>query len=90
MHGKRRVAEADGPLSAHELAERVCSAFDCPHHEHLSLPEKVAYHALGRKPLLGVSLITRCHIDRQNAASPKTRSAFSVVRRSLALEVVNL
>ncbi len=42
MHGKRRVAEADGPLSAHELAERVCSAFDCPHHEHLSLPEKVA------------------------------------------------
>jgi transposase len=30
MHGKRRVAEADGPLSAHELAERVCSAFGCP------------------------------------------------------------
>ncbi len=42
MHGKRRVAETDGVLSAHELAERVCSAFDCPHHEHLSLPEKVA------------------------------------------------
>jgi transposase len=42
MHGKRRVAQADGVLSAHELAERVCSAFDCPHHEHLSLPEKVA------------------------------------------------
>lgn len=42
MHGKRRVAEADGPLSAYELAERVCSAFDCPHHEHLSLPEKVS------------------------------------------------
>ncbi len=42
MHGKRRVAQADGVLSAHELAERVCSAFDCPHHEHLSLAEKVA------------------------------------------------
>jgi transposase len=42
MHGKRRVVEAERLLSAHELAERVCSAFDCPHHEHLSLPEKVA------------------------------------------------
>jgi transposase len=41
MHGKRRVVEATGLLTAHELAERVCSAFDCPHHEHLSLPEKV-------------------------------------------------
>jgi transposase len=41
-HGKRRVVEADGLLGAHELAERVCSAFDCPHHEHLSLAEKVA------------------------------------------------
>jgi transposase len=41
-HGKRRVVEVRGPLTAHELAERVCSAFDCPHHEHLSLPEKVA------------------------------------------------
>ncbi len=42
VHGKRRVAEADGVLGVYELAERVCSAFDCPHHEHLSLPEKVA------------------------------------------------
>jgi len=42
MHGKRRVMETRGLLSAHELAERVCSAFGCPHHEHLSLPEKVA------------------------------------------------
>jgi DDE superfamily endonuclease len=41
-HGKRRVVEADGLLSAHELAERVCSAFGCPHHEHLSLAEQVA------------------------------------------------
>lgn len=42
MHGKRRVAQADGLLGAHELAERVCSAFGCPHHEHLSLAENVA------------------------------------------------
>jgi transposase len=42
MHGKRRVVEAERLLSAQEVAERVCSAFDCPHHEHLSLPEKVA------------------------------------------------
>jgi len=42
MHGKRRVMEADGLLGAQELAERVCEAFDCPHYEHLSLPEKVA------------------------------------------------
>jgi transposase len=42
MHGKRRVAEAGRLLSAQEVAERVCSAFDCPHHEHLYIPEKVA------------------------------------------------
>ena len=42
VHGKRRVVEADGLLGAHELAERVCETFGCPHHEHLSLPEKVA------------------------------------------------
>jgi hypothetical protein len=35
VHGKRRVMEPDGLLGAHELAERVCSAFDCPHYEHL-------------------------------------------------------
>jgi transposase len=42
IHGKRRVVEADGLLGAHELAERVCSAFDCPHYEHLSLAGNVA------------------------------------------------
>ena len=42
VHGKRRVVEADRVLGARELAERVCTAFDCPHYEHLSLPEKVA------------------------------------------------
>ena len=42
IHGKRRVKESDRLLSAHELVERVCLAFDCPHYEHLSIPEKVA------------------------------------------------
>ena len=42
IHGKRRVMEPDRLLSAHELAERVCSAFNCPHYEHLSIPENVA------------------------------------------------
>ena len=48
MHGKRRVVETTGPLNAHELAERVCSAFDCPHHEHLCpFPKRPPDHALG-------------------------------------------
>jgi transposase len=42
MHGKRRVFRADGLLSAHELAERVCAAFGCPHYEHLYIPENAA------------------------------------------------
>ena len=42
IHGKRKVVEPDGLLGAHELAERVCAAFDCPHYEHLSIPENVA------------------------------------------------
>lgn len=42
VHGKRRVVEADGLLSAHGLAERACAAFECPHYEHLSLAENVA------------------------------------------------
>src|SRR5215210_6818096 len=42
VHGKRRVVEADGQLTADELAERVCAAFGCPHYEHLSLAENVA------------------------------------------------
>jgi DDE superfamily endonuclease len=43
VHGKRKVVEPEGdPLRANELAERVCQAFDCPHHEHLSIPENVA------------------------------------------------
>jgi DDE superfamily endonuclease len=42
VHGKRKVVEADGVLGAYELAERVCRVFGCPHHEHLSVPQKVA------------------------------------------------
>lgn len=43
MHAKRRVFRADGVLlSAHELAERVCAAFGCPHYEHLYIPENAA------------------------------------------------
>jgi transposase len=41
-HGKRRVAEADGLLSARALAERVCAAFARPSEPHLTMPEKVA------------------------------------------------
>ena len=41
VHGKRKVVEADGLLGAYELADRVCRVFDCPHHEHLSVPRKV-------------------------------------------------
>jgi DDE superfamily endonuclease len=42
VHGKRRVVEADRLLTAYQLAERVCVTFDCPHYEHLSIPENVA------------------------------------------------
>ena len=41
-HGKRQVVEPDRLLTAHELAERVCAHFGCPHESHLSIPEKVA------------------------------------------------
>src|SRR5687767_6885748 len=42
IHGKRKVVEADRLLDAHELAERVCAAFGCPHYEHLSITENAA------------------------------------------------
>lgn len=42
VHGKRKVVEPDGLLGAYELADRVCGAFDCPHYEHLSIPQEVA------------------------------------------------
>jgi transposase len=42
IHGKRKVVEAEKLLGTHELAERVCAAFGCPHYEHLFLAENVA------------------------------------------------
>jgi DDE superfamily endonuclease len=41
LHGKRRVVQADRLLSSHELAQRVCDAFDCPYEGHLSIPDMV-------------------------------------------------
>lgn len=41
MHSKRRVAEADGLLPAHALAQRVCDAVGCEYEAHLTIPEKV-------------------------------------------------
>ena len=42
VHGKRKVVEPDRLLDAHELADRVCAAFGCPHYEYLSVAENVA------------------------------------------------
>jgi hypothetical protein len=42
IHGKRQVAEPERWLGAYELADRVCGVFDCPHYEHLSIPQEVA------------------------------------------------
>jgi len=41
-HGKRRVVEPDGLLTAHELADRVCAAFGCAHEPHLNISDYVA------------------------------------------------
>ncbi len=41
VHGKRRVADANRLLTAHEIAERACAALGCPHEHHLSLPKQV-------------------------------------------------
>ena len=42
VHAKRKVVEPEGLLGAYELADRVCRVFDCPHHEHLTVPQEVA------------------------------------------------
>jgi hypothetical protein len=42
VHAKRKVVEPDGLLGAYQLADRVCRVFDCPHHEHLTVPQEVA------------------------------------------------
>jgi hypothetical protein len=41
MHGKRAIVEPARLLLAHELADRVCTHFDCVHEPHLVAPEKV-------------------------------------------------
>ncbi len=40
VHGKRKVVEPDGLLTAIQLADRVCECFGCSHEEHLSIPHK--------------------------------------------------
>ncbi len=42
VHGKRRVLEADGLLSADQLATRVCDTYGCPPEPHLAIPQTVA------------------------------------------------
>ena len=42
VHGKRRVVEPDGPLTADELEERVCQCFGCKREDHLAIPEEAA------------------------------------------------
>jgi hypothetical protein len=42
VHGKRAVLEPGGLLSASELAQRVCSYFNCPYEAHLSIPKTAA------------------------------------------------
>jgi hypothetical protein len=41
-HGKRRVVEADGLLTADQLATRVYDAYGCHHEPQLLMPKKVA------------------------------------------------
>ncbi len=42
LHGKRKVIEPDGALSAEQLEGRVCTCFHCDQLDHLSIPEYVA------------------------------------------------
>lgn len=42
VHGKRKVVEPEGPLDAHELADRACEVFGCDHEPHLSISQEVA------------------------------------------------
>ncbi len=42
VHGKRKVVEPNGVLTAHELADRVCEVFGCTHEPHLTIPQEVA------------------------------------------------
>jgi transposase len=40
LHGKRKVLEPDRLLTAADLADRVCSVFDCSHEPHLISPPR--------------------------------------------------
>ncbi len=42
VHGKRRVVEPDGLLSAATIETRVCTAYGCSPEPHLTIAEKVA------------------------------------------------
>ena len=42
VHGKRRVLEPARLLTATELEERICAAFNCPRTVHLAIPKEVA------------------------------------------------
>jgi DDE superfamily endonuclease len=42
IHGKRRVANPDGPLSVEELSARIYDTFGCPHEPPLSLSTNVS------------------------------------------------
>jgi transposase len=41
-HGKRRVVEPTRLLTADELINRICTAFDCAHEPHLTIHQDVA------------------------------------------------
>jgi transposase len=42
VHGKRAIIEPARLLTAQEVAERVCSYFDCEHEAHLIIPDQAA------------------------------------------------
>lgn len=42
VHGKRAIVEPARLLTAHEVADRVCAYYACPHEDHLAIPEQVA------------------------------------------------
>jgi transposase len=42
LHGKRRIAEPEHTLTAHEIMQRVCATFDCPFEAPLTIPAHVS------------------------------------------------
>ena len=41
VHGKRRVVDPGGLLTAYDLADRACEVFGCAHEPHLAIPQEV-------------------------------------------------